>query len=104
MSAIVTVADLKAYLRIRHGSEDELLASCLAAAHEQVETATGRTFPESDGGSPETFTTPERARQAVRAYAAWLWAERTPDWQGRDRKPPAHIKRLIDSLRDWKHE
>lgn len=103
MSAIVTIEDLKAYLRIRHGSEDALLASCLAAAQEQVETATGRTFPESDGGSPETFTTPERARQAVRAYAAWLWAERTPDWQGRDRKPPAHIARLINSVRDWKH-
>lgn len=103
MSSIVTVEELKAYLRIRHNSEDAILQSCLAAAQEQLQTATGRSFPESDGGSPETFSTPERAKQAVRAYAAWLATERTSDPRAPSQKPPAHIKRLIDSLRDWRH-
>ena len=37
----VTVSSLKAYLRLTHDSEDELLAGLIRAAREDVERATG---------------------------------------------------------------
>ena len=82
----VTVAEVKAHLRIAHASEDELLAGLIRAAREDVERATGLALIEQswrlvlDGwprsGTATLLRHPLREVISVTAYGsegeAWL--------------------------------
>lgn len=85
----VTLSELKAFARIDDDHDDDLVASLGIAAREYVETATGRTYDQE---------VPERAKVAIKSVAAF-WFEHRGD---SNVEPPAHIRRLIHQLRDWR--
>lgn len=85
----VTLAELKTWARVTEDHDDALLTSLGIAAREFVETATGRKLDAE---------VPERAKVAIKATAAH-WYENRGDTNV---EPPAHVRRLLNQLRDWR--
>lgn len=84
----VSLSELKNWARVDHEEDDDLIASLGVAAREYVEQATGRTFD---------VEVPARARVAIKALAAHFYENRGD----LPADPPAHVRRLINQLRNW---
>lgn len=85
------LADLKAFARVDSDHEDWTLDTLLQSATEFVQTATGRDFSTS---------TPDRARVAILALAAFWYDQRVPTADAAT-VVPFHLRSLIHQLRDW---
>lgn len=99
----VTVAEVKAHLRIAHASEDELLAGLIRAAREDVERATGLALIEQgwrlvldrwpQGGTATLLRQPVREVISVTAYGSEgeAWRVGTSTYQTDTLSRPARV-------------
>lgn len=87
----VTLSELKAFARVDGNTDDTLVTSLGIAAREFVEQATGQDYSSAEA------TVPERAKVAIKALAAHYFEHRGDTAA----EPPAHVRRLVNQLRNW---
>ncbi len=99
MPTVIDVPNLKAHLNITFATDDLLLADKLAAAQAAVESFIGKKLDDE-----ETFPDgcPEPLKEAVRQYAAHLYANREPAIIGVSAQMlPLNVFDLVGPYRCW---
>jgi uncharacterized phage protein (predicted DNA packaging) len=100
MSAIITVPECKAYLRIAYDDDDALIESLIAAAQEWATDYCGHSL-ETDPDDPASAAPPEKFKLAVKFLAAHFYENREVVSMGNTipREVPFTVTALLSQTR-----
>lgn len=102
MAEIVTIDEAKAYLRVDHDDDDQVIERIIVSAREYVETATGLEIY-LEGDSPPAQPIPSRAVLAILLLTSHWYDTREVVVVGQAaNEVPYSVRRILNQLKDWK--